>query len=126
MSRKLIAVKLCWDLNVDLTAEMKVSPAWNTTTRNLQDEAAGCATWNIPSNPAEQAAPQLLDLDNHQINSGDLQNHLNEMNITNLGQLPDFNNLSLTEIDLNSQNQNMSDSLTNIVNAAVDKNLGGQ
>lgn len=93
---------------------------WNIPHANLQ-EATGWTITNV-----DGQAPQLLDLDNHQINSGDLQNHLNEMNISNLGHLPDFNNLSLTEIDLSTAGQNMSsDSLTNIVNAAVDKNLGG-
>lgn len=74
------------------------------------------STW--PEQP-----PQLLDLDNHQINSGDLQMHLTNFNIPMGGQLPEFNNLSLTEIEVNCQSQNMSDSLTNIVNEAAAKNL---
>ncbi|CAG9762924.1 unnamed protein product [Ceutorhynchus assimilis] len=74
------------------------------------------AAWNAPTGSGQ---PHLLDLDN-QISSAELNKQIIQMNIPN-----EFANISLTDIEFNSQSHNMSDSLTNIVNEAVDKNLGG-
>ncbi|XP_066151580.1 embryonic polarity protein dorsal-like isoform X2 [Euwallacea fornicatus] len=63
----------------------------------LQDEAV-ISNLNIP-NPLKPCALELLDLDDHQIDSGDLQKHLNEVVVPNLGS--NFSNLSLTDTDLN-------------------------
>ncbi|XP_066246731.1 embryonic polarity protein dorsal-like [Euwallacea similis] len=63
----------------------------------LQNNAVA-ANLNIPS-PLKPSAVELLDLDDYQIDSGDLQKHLNEVVIPNLGS--NFSNLSLTDTDLN-------------------------
>ncbi|KAF7283274.1 hypothetical protein GWI33_001044 [Rhynchophorus ferrugineus] len=90
----------------------------------IKTDQPTCSTWNIPTDPVHLPKPNAaavnsyLDLDNHQISSGELVNTINDMNMP-VNQLMEINNLSLTDL---IPTEMSSDSLTNIVNDAA-KNL---
>lgn len=109
----------------------------------FKNDQPSCSTWNIPINsPSNMPNIQgvanmqtvhmqacnmqqqqivgncIMDLDNHQISSGDLANTLNDMTIPP-GQLPEIQMLSLTDIiPIDS-----SESLTSYVNDVATKEL---